>query len=265
MTHDRRRRPRYGVYSEVGKLRKVMVCRPGLAHLRLTPDNCHDLLFDDVIWVHGGAEGALRFCQLMRERGIDVLEMHDLLADDARRPGGARLAARPQDQRQHGGAASVWKSCAPGWTRCPPAKLAEHLIGGIATSEMPVDAVHDPARAHRPDPLRRAAAAEHAVYPRHHLLDLWRRQPQPDVLAGPAPGDAADDGDLQVPSRASRTPSSTSGSAIRTSTTAPRPWRAATSCRLATASSSSAWASAPAIRPCARSPRRCSPRRRPSA
>ena len=28
-----------------------MVCRP-LAHMRLTPDNCHDLLFDDVIWVH---------------------------------------------------------------------------------------------------------------------------------------------------------------------------------------------------------------------
>ena len=29
----------FGVHSEVGTLRKVMVCRPGLAHLRLTPDN----------------------------------------------------------------------------------------------------------------------------------------------------------------------------------------------------------------------------------
>lgn len=41
-----------GVHSEVGKLRTVMVCRPGLAHERLTPGNCKDLLFDDVIWVH---------------------------------------------------------------------------------------------------------------------------------------------------------------------------------------------------------------------
>ena len=42
---------KYGAFSEIGKLRKVMVCRPGLAHKRLTPANCKDLLFDDVIWV----------------------------------------------------------------------------------------------------------------------------------------------------------------------------------------------------------------------
>ena len=39
----------YGVHSEVGKLRKVMVCSPGLAHARLTPSNNDDLLFDDVL------------------------------------------------------------------------------------------------------------------------------------------------------------------------------------------------------------------------
>ena len=37
-----------GVYSEVGKLRRVMVCSPGLAHTRLTPENCDDLLFQAV-------------------------------------------------------------------------------------------------------------------------------------------------------------------------------------------------------------------------
>ena len=42
----------FGVHSEVGKLKTVMVCPPGRAHERLTPGNCHDLLFDDVIWVH---------------------------------------------------------------------------------------------------------------------------------------------------------------------------------------------------------------------
>ena len=34
-----------GVHSEVGKLRTVMVCRPGLAHQRLTPGNAAELLF----------------------------------------------------------------------------------------------------------------------------------------------------------------------------------------------------------------------------
>jgi arginine deiminase len=41
----------YGVHSEVGKLRKILVCAPGLAHTRLTPTNCDALLFDDVMWV----------------------------------------------------------------------------------------------------------------------------------------------------------------------------------------------------------------------
>ena len=39
----------HGVHSEVGVLRKVLVCAPGLAHERLTPRNCDDLLFDDVL------------------------------------------------------------------------------------------------------------------------------------------------------------------------------------------------------------------------
>ncbi len=39
--------PTYGVHSEVGRLRKVLVCSPGLAHHRLTPSNADDHLFDD--------------------------------------------------------------------------------------------------------------------------------------------------------------------------------------------------------------------------
>src|SRR5579871_6199928 len=68
-----------GVHSEVGKLRKVMVCRPGLAHLRLTPENCRSLLFDDVIWVHQAENEHYNFRQVMSERGVEVVEMHDLL------------------------------------------------------------------------------------------------------------------------------------------------------------------------------------------
>lgn len=36
-----------GLHSEVGRLRRVIVCRSGLAQRRLTPANCHELLFDD--------------------------------------------------------------------------------------------------------------------------------------------------------------------------------------------------------------------------
>ena len=73
--------PHYGVYSEVGKLRKVMVCSPGLAHTRLTPTNCDELLFDDVLWVHNAKRDHFDFIARMRERGVEVVEMHELLAD----------------------------------------------------------------------------------------------------------------------------------------------------------------------------------------
>jgi len=39
----------YGFHSEAGKLRRVMVHKPGAAMARLTPANCAELLFDDVI------------------------------------------------------------------------------------------------------------------------------------------------------------------------------------------------------------------------
>ena len=71
----------FGVHSEVGKLRTVMVCRPGLAHQRLTPGNCHDLLFDDVIWVHEAQKDHYDFRLKMEERGIEVLELHDVLEE----------------------------------------------------------------------------------------------------------------------------------------------------------------------------------------
>ena len=71
---------KFGVHSEVGKLRTVMVCRPGLAHQRLTPGNCKDLLFDDVLWVHEAQKDHYDFVLKMQERGVEVLELHDMLA-----------------------------------------------------------------------------------------------------------------------------------------------------------------------------------------
>ncbi len=64
--------PQVGVHSEVGKLRKVLVCSPGLAHQRLTPSNCDELLFDDVMWVNQAKRDHFDFVSKMRERGVDL-------------------------------------------------------------------------------------------------------------------------------------------------------------------------------------------------
>src|SRR5438067_6221914 len=124
----------YGVHSEVGKLRKVMVCRPGLAHLRLTPDNCHDLLFDDVIWVQEAAKEHFAFVEVMRERGIEVLDMHDLLAETLEHAEARRwLLDRKINPNT---VARIGLEELRAWLDLMPAKdLAERLIGGITTSE----------------------------------------------------------------------------------------------------------------------------------
>src|ERR1041384_3169978 len=78
---DHRVKESFGVYSEVGLLRIVMVCRPGLAHQRLTPGNRADLLFDDVLWVQEAQKDHYDFVLKMRGRGVGVLEFHALLPE----------------------------------------------------------------------------------------------------------------------------------------------------------------------------------------
>src|SRR5262245_24892536 len=70
----------YGVHSEVGRLRMVLVCSPGLAHERLTPTNAADLLFDDVLWVQNARRDHLDFVDKMCDRGVEVVELHEVLA-----------------------------------------------------------------------------------------------------------------------------------------------------------------------------------------
>ena len=70
-----------GVHSETGKLRQVIVCRPGLAHRRLTPSNCQDLLFDDVFWVKLAQKDHDVFVKLMTDEDVEVLDVNDLLAE----------------------------------------------------------------------------------------------------------------------------------------------------------------------------------------
>jgi len=71
-----------GVHSEVGRLRRVMVHRPGLEHSRLTPSNAEELLFDDVIWMARAKAEHDMFAEAMRDRGIEVFEAEREQWDD---------------------------------------------------------------------------------------------------------------------------------------------------------------------------------------
>jgi arginine deiminase len=126
----------FGVHSEVGKLRTVMVCKPGLAHQRLTPGNCHDLLFDDVLWVDQAQKDHADFVQSMRDRGVEVLELHDMLADVMRIPD-ARSWVLDRRITPNGVGQVLSHAIRPWLDEIPAEKLADHLVGGIAMEDLP--------------------------------------------------------------------------------------------------------------------------------
>lgn len=126
----------FGVYSEVGQLRKVMVCAPGLAHTRLTPSNCDQLLFDDVLWVDNAKRDHFDFVTKMRDRGIDVLDMHNLLSETVAVPEGKKWILDNQVVPNQVGLGFIdeLRSYLSGLDN---RKLAETLIGGLSTHDFP--------------------------------------------------------------------------------------------------------------------------------
>ena len=127
---------KFGVHSEAGKLHKVMVCSPGLAHQRLTPSNCDELLFDDVLWVNQAKRDHFDFVTKMRDRGIDVLEMHNLLTDIVAMPEALDwiLDHKVTPNQVGVGLVNEVKS----WIKSlEPRQAAEYLIGGVSADDLP--------------------------------------------------------------------------------------------------------------------------------
>ena len=126
----------FGVHSEVGRLRTVMVCRPGLAHQRLTPGNCKDLLFDDVIWVHEAQKDHYDFVLKMQERGVEVLELHDLLAKTLENKEARDFVLDRRVTANSVGPGTA-EAIRPWLDEMPAKELAAHLIGGFAIADLP--------------------------------------------------------------------------------------------------------------------------------
>jgi len=126
----------FGVYSEVGKLRKVMVHEPDLSLRRLTPSNHASLLFDDVLWVDRAREEHTAFVRLIRDEGVNVFYLQELLAEalsqheEIRRQVIERVSAGMSVGISASGAV---RTC---MMEMGAADLARHLIGGLTVGEL---------------------------------------------------------------------------------------------------------------------------------
>ena len=127
-----------GVHSETGRLRQVVVCRPGLAHRRLTPGNCQELLFDDVFWVKQAQKDHDVFTQLMRDEGVEVLDVNTLLAETLDNAEARRWVLDHRITANQVGVGA--KSELVSWmTEIPSELLARHLLGGLTVEELPFE------------------------------------------------------------------------------------------------------------------------------
>ena len=130
---------RFGVHSEVGRLRQVMVHRPELSLQRLTPSSHDALLFDDVLWVERAQYEHDQFVARMQERGVEVFLLQTLLAESlaASDEGRQRLIEVAASEYTVG--LSLVDEVRAGLAAMKPDVLATHLIGGLTVAESGLD------------------------------------------------------------------------------------------------------------------------------
>ncbi|MBO4837457.1 MAG: arginine deiminase [Clostridia bacterium] len=69
------------VTSEIGKLKKVLLHRPGRELEHLSPETMERLLFDDIPFLYGAQKEHDRFAEILRENGTEVLYLDTLTAE----------------------------------------------------------------------------------------------------------------------------------------------------------------------------------------
>lgn len=126
--------PRHRVDSEAGRLRTVMLHRPGGEMDHLTPANRGDLLFDEILWLERAQQEHDQFAGLLRSRGVEVLYLTDLLTQALAQDGAREHVLRHAcDERLLGrrGAALLDGLLA----ELPEAELATLLTAGLSVEE----------------------------------------------------------------------------------------------------------------------------------
>lgn len=125
----------FGVNSEVGKLRKVIVHRPDLSLKRLTPENNDELLFDDVLWVEHAQKEHDAFVGAVRARGTEVFYHHELLAEALDSSAEAKQHAVERAVTHLSVGPIMVDEIRNELVAWDGAKLATHLIGGLTKEE----------------------------------------------------------------------------------------------------------------------------------
>ena len=123
------------IQSEIGALKKVIVHRPLDSLRRLTPQNCHQFLFDDVLWPERAASEHEVFEGVLAEQGAEVYLLHELLAETLAIPEAkAFLINQMMNIRfRHTRVESLLSQYL---AHLSPKELVSHILGGMTYREI---------------------------------------------------------------------------------------------------------------------------------
>jgi arginine deiminase len=127
-----------GANSEVGRLRTVMLHRPGAELARLTPRNSADLLFDGLPWVERAQQEHDQFAEALRRHDVEVLILHDLLTEAFAVPA-ARDDVIEQTLADQRLGEELRRSISERLSGLSPGELADTSIGGLTKEELRTD------------------------------------------------------------------------------------------------------------------------------
>ncbi|HEY5517275.1 MAG TPA: arginine deiminase [Coriobacteriia bacterium] len=125
-----------GVHSEVGRLRKVLMHRPGVCMQRLTPDNREEFLFDDVVWVERAQREHDSLTAVLRDRGVEVLYLQELLEETLRLSPESRQRSVERVVSSYTVGLSLVDELRGYLLEMDAADLARVLLGGLIVSDL---------------------------------------------------------------------------------------------------------------------------------
>src|SRR5215204_6420303 len=125
----------HGADSEVGTLRTVLLHRPGPELRRLTPRNNDRLLFDGIPWVARAQEEHDAFAEAVRDRGVEVLYLTDLLTETLQSEDARTEAIDTALAQLHLGD-TMTGYLRPLLSECSPEELTTYLTAGIRNDEV---------------------------------------------------------------------------------------------------------------------------------
>lgn len=170
--------PSPGVESEVGRLREVIVHRPGLELSRLTPGNVAELLFDDILWAKRAREEHDAFVGTLEDYGVEVHHFGRLLAETLD-IGAARAAVLDRVCTPEAVGPGLVDRLRAVADDLDGATLAEYLVGGVVKADL-AGPLH-----RRPDAADLAAAAARPARPVDGLT--WDTLRDEDFVLPPLP------------------------------------------------------------------------------